>query len=99
MLVCGAMLLVAAALYVVNCLVGLASQLLGVGFGRWHHGLYAVVFLAAALALWAEGFPPGLWLVVAVLTVFPRARPRTVWHPLLAVLGLLGHGASLFARV
>jgi hypothetical protein len=93
------MLPLAAALYVVNCLVGLAAQLLGVGFGRWHHALYAAVFVAAALALVAEGFPAGLWLVIAVLTVFPWARPRTVWHPLLAVLGLVGHGASLLARV
>ena len=51
------------------------------------------------LALVAEGFPAGLWLVIAVLTAFPWARPRTVWHPLLAVLGLVGHGASLLARV
>jgi hypothetical protein len=93
------MLYLAAALYLLNCLVGLASQLLGVGFGVWHHALYGVVFAAAVLALVTGGFPAGLWLVVGVLTVFPRARPRTVWHPLLAVLGLLGHGASLIARV
>lgn len=93
------MLYLAAALYLVNCLVGLASQLLGVGFGGWHHALYGVVFAATVLALVVEGFPPGLWLVVGVLTVFPRARPRTLWHPLLAVLGLLGHGAVLLACV
>jgi len=84
----------AALLYVINCLVGVVAQVGGVGFGRWHHALYAVVFVAAVAALLVE-FHPGLCVTVGALALFPRARPRTVWHPLLAVLGLLGHGVAL----
>ncbi len=91
------MLHLAAGLYLVNCLVGVAAQIGGIGFGRWHHALYALVFLAAIAAL-LSNFHPGLCVVVAALAMFPRARPRTFWHPALAVIGLLGYGVTLLAR-
>lgn len=91
------MTLVAALLYVFNCLVGVVAQVGGVGFGRWHHALYALVFAWAVVALVVD-FHPGLCVTVAALALFPRARPRTVWHPLLAVIGLLGHGVTLLSR-
>ena len=84
----------AALLYVLNCLVGVVAQIGGFGFGRWHHALYAVVFASAVAALLVD-FHPGLCVTIVALGLFPRARPRTVWHPLLAVLGLLGHGVAL----
>jgi hypothetical protein len=87
----------AAGLYLVNCLVGVAAQLGGVGFGIWHHALYALVFAAAIAALLAN-FHPGLLLSVTALAAFPRARPRTVWHPTLAAIGLLGHAVTLLSR-
>jgi len=88
------MLVFAALLYLFNCVVGVVAQVGGVGFGRWHHALYALVFVAAVAALLVN-FHPGLCVTVAALAMFPRARPRTVWHPLLAVLGLLGHVVTL----
>lgn len=91
------MLHVAAGLYVVNCLVGLVAQFGGIGFGGWHHALYAIVLVAAVLAL-PGNFGPGMCVVVAALLLFPRARPRTFWHPLLAGLGLLGYVLTLLAR-
>lgn len=91
------MLHLAAGLYLVNCLVGLAAQIGGIGFGGWHHALYALVF-AAAIAALLTNFHWGMLVVVAALTLFPRARPRTWSHPLLAGLGLLGYGVTLLAR-
>lgn len=91
------MQLFAALLYLLNCVVGVVAQVGGVGFGRWHHALYALVFAAAVAALLVN-FHPGLCVTVAALTMFPRARPRTVWHPLLAVIGLLGHVVALLSR-
>jgi hypothetical protein len=88
----------AAGLYLLNCLVGLAAQVGGVGFGAWHHALYALVFAAAVAAL-LENFHPGLLVSVAALAAFPRARPRTLWHPALALIGLVGHGVTLLSRV
>ncbi len=87
----------AALLYLLNCVVGVVAQVGGVGFGGWHHALYALVFAAAGAALLVE-FHWGLCVTVAALALFPRARPRTVWHPLLAVIGLLGHGVTLLSR-
>lgn len=86
----------AAGLYGVNLLVGLAAQVFGVGFGRWHHALYALVFAAAVAALLLE-FHPGLLVTVGALAAFPRARPRTWQHPALAAVGALGHGAALLS--
>ena len=93
----GPMTLLAALLYLVNCLVGVAAQFTGVGFGRWHHALYALVFASSVAAL-VVNFHPGLCVTVAALAMFPRARPRTPWHPLLAVIGLLGHVVTLLSR-
>lgn len=84
----------AAALYGLNLLVGLAAQLGGVGFGRWHHALYALVFASAIAALVRE-FHPGLLLTVVALAALPRSRPGTWRHPALAALGGLGHVAAL----
>lgn len=91
------MLELAAGLYVVNCVVGLVAQIGEIGFGRWHHALYAVVFVAAVAAL-PGNFGPGMCMVVAALLLFPRAGARTWWHPLLAVLGLLGYVLTFLAR-
>jgi hypothetical protein len=81
-------------LYVVNLLVGLLAQLTGRRFGVWHHALYAVVFGGAIVAAVFD-FHPGLIVVLAALAVFPKARPRTRWHPGLAGLGLAGYLAAL----
>ena len=87
----------AALLYLLNCVVGVVAQVGVFGFGRWHHALYALVFVAAVAALLVE-FHPGLCVTVVALAMFPRARPRTAWHPLLAVIGLLGHLVTLLSR-
>jgi hypothetical protein len=81
-------------LYAVNLAVGLVAQIWRIGFGRFHHLLYALVFVAAAAATVLE-FHPALLVTLAALAAFPKARPRTVWHPTLAVLGLLGYLATL----
>jgi hypothetical protein len=81
--------------YVVNCAAGLAAQLGRVRLGVWHHVLYAVVFATTVAAL-IFAFHPALLLTTLVLAVFPRARPRTISHPALAVLGLLGYLLALF---
>jgi len=90
------MLWFAALLYLLNCVVGVVARVGGVGFGRWHHALYALVFASSVAALLVN-FHPGLCVTVVALAMFPRARPRTVWHPLLAVIGLLGHVATLLS--
>ncbi|RDI96673.1 hypothetical protein DV704_02365 [Meiothermus sp. QL-1] len=82
------------ALYLLNLLVGLAAQL-GLGpFGLWHHLLYLGVFLGTLAAL-AASREAWLWLTVACLALFPKARPRTWLHPTLGVLGLLGYLLAL----
>jgi hypothetical protein len=83
--------------YVVNCAAGLAAQLGLVRLGVWHHVLYAAVF-AAAIAALVFAFHPALLLTIVVLAVFPRARPRTLSHPALAVLGLVGYLLAFFLR-
>jgi hypothetical protein len=80
-------------LYGLNLLVGLTAQLRLLRFGKAHHVLYAVV-LAAALAALLVDRHPALVLTVAALAVFPAARPRTIWHPALALLGLVGYLAA-----
>jgi hypothetical protein len=77
-------------LYAANLLIGLVAQLWRVRFGVVHHLLYALVFGGAiAAAIWE--FHPALLLTLAALAVMPKTKPRTVWHPLLAVLGALGY--------
>lgn len=78
--------------YLLTMGVGLAAQIGGVGFGRLHHVLYFVTFAAAAAAAWVE-FHPGLLLTIAALAGMPFTRPRTVWHPALAAIGLVGYVA------
>ncbi|MEX1368641.1 MAG: hypothetical protein AB1Z98_36270 [Nannocystaceae bacterium] len=80
-------------LYVLNLGVGTAAQL-GLRFGVIHHVLYALVFAGAiAAAIWA--FHPALLLTLAALTIMPKTRPGTPWHPAIAVLGLLGYVGAL----
>jgi hypothetical protein len=85
-----AMLAFATALYLLNCALGIAAQLTGRGFGWLHHALYAAVF-ASAIAATIWSFHVALLVTLVALTVFPRARPRTPAHPLLAVIGALGY--------
>lgn len=89
------MLLLGLSIYLLNCAVGLSAQFGLVRFGVWHHVLYAVVF-ASTIAALLFAFHPALLVTTLALAVFPRARPRTRWHPALAVIGLLGY---LFALV
>jgi hypothetical protein len=84
------MLLVGLGIYLLNCVVGLAAQLGLMRFGVWHHVFYAVVF-ASAIAALLFAFHPALIVTALALAVFPRARPRTLWHPVLAVIGLAGY--------
>jgi hypothetical protein len=78
------------AVYLLNCAIGLMAQLGRRKFGAWHHVAYALVCVTAVAALvWA--YHPALWLTALALVLFPRARPHTIWHPALAVLGLLGY--------
>lgn len=84
------MLVFAFVCYLANVAMGLAAQFGGMRFGVWHHVLYAVV-VVTTLAAGAFAFHPGVLLTVAVVLAFPKARPRTIWHPALAVVGLLGY--------
>ena len=36
-------------------------------------------------------------LTLAALALMPKTRPRTPWHPLLAVLGALGYLPALLS--
>lgn len=89
------MSLLAFALYLGNAALGLYAQLGRRRFGIWHHLAYATVF-AAAIAATIVDFHPALLLTLAVLVVFPKARPRTPWHPGLAALGAVGYLVALF---
>lgn len=80
--------------YLLNCAVGLAAQVRGTRFGVWHHVLYAVVVVTSLAATWLA-FHPALLVTLLALAVFPRARPRTLHHPALAGLGLLGYLVAL----
>jgi hypothetical protein len=83
-------LAVATVLYLGNCGLGVLAQVTGRGFGWLHHAFYAAVFASAILAtIWS--FHVALLVTLAALTVFPRARPRTLVHPLLALVGALGY--------
>ena len=88
------MSILAFALYLANALLGVAAQLGRRRFGIWHHVAYATVFAAAIAAAIVE-FHPALLLTLAVLVVFPKARPHTPWHPGLAVLGGVGYLVAL----
>lgn len=83
-----------AAVYVLNMLVGLAAKLRGTRFGVWHHVLYAVVLAAALLALVLD-FHPALLVTLTALAALPAVPARTVWHPVLATLGLCGWAIAL----
>jgi hypothetical protein len=81
-------------LYVLNMLVGTAAKLRGTRFGIWHHVLYAVVFAAALVATIID-FDPALLVTMTALVAMPTVPARTVWHPVLACLGLVGWAAAL----
>ena len=83
-----------ASLYVLNMLVGTAAKLRGTRFGVWHHVLYAVVFGAALLATLID-FHPALVVTIIALAAMPKVPARTVWHPVLATLGLAGWALAL----
>lgn len=74
--------------------MGLGAQLGGLRFGVWHHVLYGVVFASAVVAT-LVAFHPALLVTLVALAAFPWARPRTPWHPLLAVVGLAGYAMVL----
>jgi ABC-type uncharacterized transport system permease subunit len=80
--------------YLLNFGVGLMAQLGGHRFGSWHHVLYAVVCVSSGLAA-ALAFHPALVVTLVALAAFPKARPRTILHPSLAVVGLLGYLVTL----
>lgn len=87
------MLYVGLGLYALNLVVGLAARG-GLRFGVWHHVLYAVVFVGAITAAIAT-LRPALLLTLAALAIMPRLRPRTPWHPLVAVTGFGGYVGAL----
>lgn len=84
------------AFYLVNVAVGVCAQVLRTRFGRWHHGLYAIVFVTAVIGWLASGAHAVL-ITIGALAVFPLARPHTWKHPALALLGLLGYVAALMS--
>lgn len=88
------LLILGLSLYGLNCAAGLAAQLRLVRLGVSHHVLYFVVFATTAAAI-VFAFHPALLVTAVTLAVFPRARPRTPWHPLLAAIGLLGYLLAL----
>jgi hypothetical protein len=83
-------------LYVLNMLVGTAAKLRGTRFGVWHHVLYAVVFAAALVATIVD-FHPALLVTLAALAAMPTVSARTVWHPVLATVGLAGWVAAVIS--
>ncbi|MFV8752102.1 hypothetical protein ACNOYE_16265 [Nannocystaceae bacterium ST9] len=82
-----------ALLYASNLAVGLSAQLRGTHFGRVHHWLYALVF-AAALAAAIFAWHPALLLTLAALAALPLTKPRTAWHPTVAIVGGMGYAGS-----
>ena len=81
-----------AGLYAGNLAVGLTAQLRGTHFGKFHHWLYAAV-VAAALAVALFAWHPALLLTLAALAALPSTKPRTPWHPAVAIVGALGYVA------
>ena len=90
------MLWIGLAPYLLNCAVGVAAQFLRWHFGVWHHVLYAIVVVSTLATAWLS-FHPALLVTLAALAAFPKARPRTLSHPALAVLGLSGYAVALLA--
>lgn len=88
------MTLLGLALFALNIAVGLVAWRGRVHFGRFHHVLYAAVFVAAAMAAIVE-FHPGLVVTLVALAVLPAVPARSPLHPTLAVVGLVGYLAAL----
>lgn len=91
------MLFVGLSVFVLNVLVGVIARFAHMGFGLWHHVLYAVTFATTILATLA-GVRFGLLVTLAALAVFPRARPSSPWHPALAAVGLGGYVLAVLAH-
>lgn len=81
-------------LYLGNVTIGVLARFFGRRFGILHHVAYATVFAAATVALLTE-YHPALWITLGALAAFPRARPRSAWHPTLAAIGALGYLLAL----
>ncbi len=82
--------LTAFAFYLLNCSIGVLAQLRILHLGILHHLCYALVLITTLIALIGD-FHPGLLVSVCALVLFPKARPRTLSHPSLAVIGGLGY--------
>lgn len=88
-------LLIAVGLYAANVCVGASAKVFGAKFGVWHHVLYAVVFGSAIVAA-IFAFSPWLLVTVAALIAIPSVSARSNWHPVIAIVGLVGYvGAVL----
>ncbi|MBX7078168.1 MAG: hypothetical protein K1X88_03205 [Nannocystaceae bacterium] len=83
-------LAITTALYLLSCGLGLSAQRLRVRWGAIHHVAYAALCLCA-LVTTVTAFRVALLPLLAVLAAFPRARPRTAAHRLLAA----GAGAAI----
>lgn len=79
-----------AGLYAGNLAVGLTAQTRGTHFGQLHHWLYAAVF-GAAIAAAVFAWHPALLLTLAALAALPSTKPRSAWHPAIAILGAVGY--------
>ncbi len=77
-------------LYALNLVVGLVARTGKIRFGRAHHALYALVFLAAGAAWWHTRALP-LGITLAALALMPLAPARSALHPALAAVGLVGY--------
>lgn len=80
-------------MYAINLAVGLAAQVLHANFGVFHHWLYALVFAAAVVAVVFTSHP-ALLVTILALAAMPLTKPRSAWHPSVAVVGALGYVAA-----
>ncbi|MCL4871826.1 MAG: hypothetical protein KJ063_22945 [Anaerolineae bacterium] len=84
------LLYLAMGLYLINLGVGAAAQFTHLHFGKWHHLLYFIVFLAAIGAV-VRHFHPALLLTLTMLALMPKSKPGTWRHPAAALLGFTGY--------
>lgn len=79
-------------LYMFTMLVGLVAQLRWMRFGHLHHVLYFFTFAMAIATAWLR-WHPALLLTLGALAFMPLTKPRSPWHPALAVIGAVGYVA------